>query len=130
MQQTPDMHLSRRERQIMDVIYALGQASVADVINGIPQPPTRTAVRTLLRILEEKGHLKHRKDGVRNIYRSHRPRSGAGRSAMKRVLNTFYDNSVEQAVAAYLSDPKAKVSKNELERLASLIEEARAKGVH
>ena len=114
----------------MDVIYAAGEASVSLVIEGLPDPPTPTAVRTLLRILEEKGHLKHRKDGMKNIYRPHRPRGSAGRSAMKRVLNTFYDNSVERAVAAHLSDPKAKVSKQELERLASLIEEARGKGDH
>ena len=128
MSPASDTHLSRRERQIMDVIYAAGEASVSRVIEGMLDPPSDTAVRTLLRILEGKGHLKHRKDGVKNIYRPSRPRGRAGRSALQRVLNTFYEDSVERAVAAYLADPKTNVTPEELDRLASLIAEARSIG--
>lgn len=128
MASSSEVQLSRRERQIMDVIYAAGEASVSHVIEGLPDPPSGTAVRTLLRILESKGHIKHHKDGVRNIYRPCRPRGRAGRSALQRVLKTFYENSVERAVAAYLADPKTNVTPEELDRLASLIDEARATG--
>ena len=120
-------HLSRRERQIMDIIYARGQATATHVLLDMPDPPSRTAVRTLLRILEEKGHLKHGKKGREFVYRPIRPRKRAGRSAIRRVLKTFFDGSLEQAVAAHLTDPGAEVRAVELKRIADLIRQARTK---
>ena len=116
--------LSKRERQIMDVIYARGEATVAQVIEGIPDPPMRGALRTLLRILENKGHLTHRKQGREFIYRPTQPRGQAGRSALGRVLDVFFGGSLGDAVAAHLSDPRraASLTPDELRRLSDLIE--------
>src|SRR4051812_13183458 len=120
--------LSRRERQIMDIVYARGEASAVDVLGDLADPPSKTAVRTLMRILEEKGHLTHRQEGLTYIYRPSRPRSRAGRSALQRVLQTFFDGSLEKAVAAHLGDPASDLSPEELERLADLIAQARKRG--
>src|SRR5438270_13962051 len=117
--------LSRREQQIMEVIYARGEASAAEVHADRPDPPSKTAVRTLLRILEEKGHLKHRQEGLKYVYQPSRSRGRAGRSALRRVLRTFFEGSLENAVAAHLGDPAADLSPTELERLAALIRQAR-----
>jgi len=127
MEEPGHVYLSRRERQIMDVIYASGEASAAEVVERLPDPPTRTAVRTLLRILEDKGHLKHRKQGREFIYRPTRPRQRAGQSAIRRVLETFFEGSLEKAVAAHLADPSAVSTPEELNRLARLIREAKKK---
>jgi predicted transcriptional regulator len=124
----PEESLSRRERQIMDVVYARGEATAVDVLAGLPDPPTKTAVRTLLRILEEKGHLTHRQEGLTYVYRASRPRGRAGRSALRRVLETFFDGSLEKAVAAHLGDAATELSNEELNRLADLIDQARTKG--
>lgn len=123
-----DNELSRRERQIMDVIYARGQATAKDVVDGLPDPPSRTAVRTLLRILEGKGHLKHKVVDREYVYSPTRSRARAGKSALHRVIETFFGGSVESALAAHLSDPATQLSDRELERLAALIREAREKG--
>lgn len=120
--------LSRRERQIMDVIYARGEATAAEVLAALPDPPSKTAVRTILRILEEKGHLKHKQQGLRYVYQPSRRRGPAGRSALQRVLHTFFDGSLEKAVAAHLGDSAAELSDDELARLAELIHQARKKG--
>ena len=122
--------LSKRERQIMDVIYAHGEASVSQVMEGIPDPPMRGALRTLLRILEHKGHLNHRQEGREFIYRPTQPRGQAGRSALGRVLDVFFNGSLENAVAAHLSDPRrtARPSAEELQRLSDLIEKAKKQG--
>jgi predicted transcriptional regulator len=117
--------LSRRERQIMDIVYARGEATAGAVLADLADPPTKTAVRTLLRILEEKGHLTHRQEGQTYVYRPSRPRRRAGRSALRRVLDTFFDGSLEKAVAAHLSDSAAHLSAEELGRLADLIRQAR-----
>jgi predicted transcriptional regulator len=124
----PEETLSRRERQIMDVVYARGEATAADVVEGLHDPPTKTAVRTLLRILEQKGHLTHRQDGLTFVYRASRPRARAGRTALRRVLQTFFDGSLEKAVAAHLGDAATDLSPDELDRLADLIDQARKKG--
>ncbi len=116
--------LSRRERQIMDVVYALGGATVTEVWQALSDPPSRTSVRTLLRILEEKGHLRHRKQGREFVYRPVRARSKVGRSALRRVLETFFDGSLERAVAAHLSDPSTQLSDEEAERLAALVRQS------
>jgi len=121
------MRLSGRERQIMDIVYARGEASAIEVLEDMHDPPTRTAVRTMLRILEEKGHLKHHKRGREFIYQPTKPRTRAGRSALRRVLETFYEGSLEKAVAAHLSDPSRKPSPDELKRLNALIRDARKK---
>lgn len=122
-----EQKLSRRERQIMDVIYSRGEASAAQVADAIPDPPSRTAVRTLLTILERKGHLKHREDGKTYIYAPTRPRQQEARSALRRVLDTFFAGSLEQAVAAHLADDHSGISDGELKRLASLIRQAKKK---
>lgn len=123
-----DEHLSRRERQIMDVIYERGEVSAADVVQELPDPPSNTAVRTLLRILESKGHLRHRLAGQKYLYSPERPRGRAGQSALRRVLRTFFDGSLEKAVAAHLGDAASELSTDELKRLANLIQQARKKG--
>ena len=123
--------LSKRERQIMDVVYAHGEATVSQVLAGMPDPPMRGALRTLLRILERKGHLTHRQEGREFVYRPTQPRGQAGRSALGRVLDVFFGGSLESAVAAHLSDPRRakKLSAEELRRLADLIEKAKQEGV-
>ncbi len=128
MSESADLHLSRRERQMMDIIYALGEASATQVLDVLPDPPTRTTVRTVLRILEEKGHLRHRKRGREFIYGPTRSRSRAAQSALRRVLRTFFDGSFEKAVAFHLSDPRSGLSDPELKRLADLIRQARKRG--
>ena len=116
--------LSKRERQIMDVVYARGEATVSQISDGIPDAPMRGALRTLLRILENKGHLVHRKQGREFIYRPTRERGQAGRSALGRVLDVFFGGSLGDAVAAHLSDPRraARLTPEELRRLSDLIE--------
>lgn len=124
-------HLSKRQRQIMDVIYARGEATISQVLAEIPDPPMRGALRTLLRIMEEKGHLTRRQQGKEFFYRPTQPRSRAARSALGRVLDVFFSGSLEKAVAAHLSDPSAarKPKPEELQRLSDLIEQAKRKGV-
>jgi len=124
----PDLQLSRRERQIMDVVYALGEATASDVVANMPDPPHRTTIRTMLRILEEKGHLTHKKRSREFVYQPTRARARAGQSALRRVVRTFFEGSLEKAVAVHLSDPKSNLSEDELKRLADLIRQARRKG--
>ena len=128
MPASPHAHLSRRERQIMDVIYAHSPVTVRDVVDQIPDPPSYSAVRAMLRILEEKGHVKHAQDGPRYTYSPVVPREKARESAMKQMLQTFFDGSAERAVAALLDLPDSDLSEDELERLAELIEQAREEG--
>jgi predicted transcriptional regulator len=115
----------------MDVIYARGEATITQVLAGIPDPPMRGALRTLLRIMDEKGHLKRRQEGREFVYRPTQPRGSAARLALGRVLDVFYNGSLEKAVAAHLSTPgrAKKVSREELQRLTDLIEQARQRGV-
>jgi len=117
--------LSRRERQIMDVIYRLDQASAADVLANIPDPPSYSSVRALLRILEDKGHLTHIEDGPRYIFAPTRPRQNAARSSIQQVVQTFVGGSVEQAVATMLSSDELEISDEELGRLEALIKHAK-----
>lgn len=120
--------LSRRERQIMDLIYERGEASVAEVQGGLPDAPGYSAVRALLRILEQKGHLQHRKDGPRYVYLATLPHQDARDGAMRRVLKTFFGGSASNAVAALLDMEADNLSDDELNRLADLVEDARKKG--
>ena len=127
MAQRDEPALSRRERQIMDVIYARGEATALEVVASLPDPPSKTAVRTLLGILEDKGQLMHRSEGQTYIYRPSRPREHAGKSALRRVLDVFFGGSLEQAVAVHLGDSANDLSPEELKRLAALIQKARKK---
>jgi predicted transcriptional regulator len=121
------MHLSRRERQIMDVIYRLGSATAADVLERLPDPPSYSAVRAMLRVLEDKGHLRHAQEGTRYVYVPTVAREKARRSALAHLVKTFFDGSTESAVAALLEGP-ARLSDDELARLSRLIEHARKEG--
>ena len=118
--------LSRRERQIMSVVYSLGEATAVEVREGLSDPPSQTAVRTLLRILEEKGHLGHTKRGRQHVYQPVRQRSGAGRSAFRGVLKTFFDGSVTKALGAHLHDGGTDISPQELEEIEAMIKKAKA----
>lgn len=117
--------LSRRERQIMDVLYAKGQASALEVTAALPDPPSKTAVRTMLRILEEKGHLSHVQSGTTYVYQPKQAREYAGPSALRRVLDVFFGGSLEQAVAAHLGESAEHLSDTELKRLVGIIQQAR-----
>ena len=123
--------LSKRERQIMDVIFARGEATISQVLAEMPEAPMRGALRTLLRIMEEKGHLMRRQEGREIFYRPTQARGVAARSAMGRVLEVFYNGSLENAVSANLADPgrRKKMGTEELQRLSDLIEQAKRKGV-
>ena len=121
----PDPTFSKRERQIMDAIYALGEAGATEIRAQIDDPPTRTAVRTILSILEAKGHVAHRTAGRNYVYRATRTRQRVGRSALRRVLDVFFDGSLEKAVAAHLAEPGAKLGGEEARRLEQLIRQAR-----
>jgi BlaI family penicillinase repressor len=120
--------LSRRERQIMDIVYSRKEATTNDVLAKIPDPLSRVTVRTMLRILEEKGHLKHITRGREFVYRPVRSRRRAGQSGMRRLLNTFFDGSLTEAVSAHMVDAAADLDEDELKRLVDMIQEARKKG--
>ncbi len=119
--------LSRRERQIMDIIHRGAQVTAAEVQSRLPDPPSYSSVRTLLRVLEDKGHVRHKKDGQRYVYYPRESRERARRSAFRRVLRTFCGDSVEEAVAALLDMEEANLTQAELDRLAAMIEDARKK---
>jgi len=119
---------SRREREIMDALYKLGRASAAQILEQIPDPPSNTAIRTLLTILEKKGHVRHLSDGTRYIYEPLVAREQMGRRAIDSLLKTFFDDSIERAVTALLTRKDAEISPDELERLSQLIEKARREG--
>ncbi len=125
MPSAPHAHLSRRESQIMDILFRLGEASAADVRAALADPPSYSAVRTTLRILEEKGHAEHRQDGPRYVYRPALAPERARRSALDRLLNTFFGGSAGQAMAALLDRSATQLSEDELDRLARLIEKAK-----
>ena len=124
----PDAELSRRERQIMDVIFRLGRATAADIHAHIPDPPSATAVRTMLRILEDKGHLRHEKDGPRHIYAPTVPRDSAQRSAAAHLLRTFFGGSPKAAVAALLDISERPLNEGEREELVEMIRREREQG--
>lgn len=120
--------LSRRERQIMDAVFALGEATVNQVALAIPAPPTAMAVRRMMHILEEKGHLKRRESGREVIYAPRQTKNKAGRRAFEQVLETFFGGSLEEALAAHLHSRKDQVSAAERERLIALIDQAKQEG--
>jgi predicted transcriptional regulator len=118
--------LSRRERQIMDILYQRGSATANEVLAALPDPPSSSAIRTLLRILEEKGHAHHTQDGVRYIYSPTRPRHNVAQNALSHVVETFFGGSVEKVVAALVDESDGRLTEQQLDRLAALIEQARS----
>ena len=118
-------HLSRRERQIMDIIYNNGEATVSHVHQQMPEPPSYTTVRTLMRLLEEKGHLKHKQDGPRYIYLPTVPKTKAQQSALRQMMSTFFNNSPTQAVAALLDLESTKLSEDDIRELETLLKQAK-----
>jgi BlaI family transcriptional regulator, penicillinase repressor len=115
--------LSRRERQIMEIVYRRGKATAAEVMDELPDPPTYSAVRAALRLLEDRGRLAHEMDGKRYVYAPTTPRSRARSTALRDLVRTFFGGSTEQVVNALLEEQKPSAA--ELERLATLIEQAR-----
>lgn len=124
----PQHKLSRRERQIMDVLYRHGRATVAEILDQIPDPPSYSAVRAMLRVLEEKKHIRHEEKDLRYVYLPIVPREKARRSAVAHLLETFFDGSAEQAVAALLNASARDLTAEDFDRLAQLIEQARKDG--
>src|SRR4051794_5960550 len=120
--------LTRRERQIMDILYRLGQATAADVMADLTGEPNYSTVRTQLRVLEEKGHVRHEEQGARYVYSPAVPRHAARRSALKHLVETFFDGSAEKTVAALLGSEGTRMSDDELDRIAELVEKARKEG--
>lgn len=119
--------LSRRERQIMEILYAAEEATVVEVQQRLPEPPTEMAIRRLLSILEEKGHIRRRKVGRGHAYRPSVTKKRAAKTALKGVLNTFFGGDVEQALAMHLLDKNSPVTDEQFDRMMKLIEEAREK---
>ncbi|HEX7085389.1 MAG TPA: BlaI/MecI/CopY family transcriptional regulator [Vicinamibacterales bacterium] len=117
--------LTRRERQIMDVLYRLGRATAGEILERLPDTPSYSTVRTQLRVLEEKGHVRHEEQGLRYVYVPTVPRHAARRSALKHLVDTFFDGSSAKVVAALLGGEASRLSDEELERIAQLVENAR-----
>ena len=122
---SPGAKLTRRERQIMDVLYRDGEATVADVMAQMPDPPSYSAVRATMNVLEEKGHVRHEEESLHYVYLPTVGRDTARRSALRHMVSTFFDGSVEQAVAALLDLSAAKLSEADLDRISGLIQDAR-----
>lgn len=118
-------NLSRRERQIMDILYQRGRASASEILEAMPDPPTYSAVRAKLRVLEEKGHIRHEEEALRYVYVPTVARDSARRSALRHMLSTFFENSVEEAVAALVDLSAANLSREELDRISGLIDQAK-----
>ncbi len=121
-------HLSRRERQIMDAIYALGQASAVQVLDALPDPPGLSSIRKLILILEEKGHLHHVQEGQHFLYLPTHPRQAAAKSAMRQVLTTFFGGNLETAVATLLSESETELTDEQAARLSAMIGRAKDSG--
>ena len=120
--------LTRRERQIMDILYKRGRATAGEVMEDLPGDPHYSTVRTQLRVLEGKGHVSHEEEGLRYIYMPAIPRRAARKSALRHLVDTFFDGSAEQVVAAVLGGEGSKVSEEELDRIAELVAKARKEG--
>ena len=123
-----DRSLSRRERQIMDIVYELKEVSALQVMERLPSPPSYSAVRALLKVLEQKGHLLHRQDGPRYVYTPRLPKDKARKSALSHLMRTFFDGSTEGVVAALLDISEDNLSEEDYRRLTELIEKARTEG--
>ena len=117
--------LTKRERQIMDVLYRLGRATAAEVLEGLPDAPGNSTIRTQLRVLERKGHVKHQEEGLRFVYMPTVPRHSARRSALKHLVDTFFEGSTSKAVAALLGGEGPRVTDDDLARIEDLVKNAR-----
>ena len=126
LSETPD--LSRRERQIMDFLFRVGRGTAADVLGGIPDAPSYSAVRAMLRILEEKGHVRHEEEGRAYVYLPTTRKETARRSALQHMVRTFFDGSADEAMAALLDMKGARMSTAELARIERLIDQAKGEG--
>jgi predicted transcriptional regulator len=122
----PHSELSRRERQIMDILYQRGRVTAAELMQEMPGEPSDSTVRTQLRVLEAKGHVRHETEGQRYVYMPVVPRHVVRKSALKHVINTFFDGSAEKVVAAMLGPDGTRLSDDELDRIAELVARARA----
>jgi predicted transcriptional regulator len=120
--------LSRRERQIMDVLYANDHATAAGIQQSVPDPPSYSAIRALLRVLEAKGHVRHEEQGPRYVYKPTLTRDRAKKSALKHLLQTFFEGSPEQAVATLLDISATQLKEEDFDRLSALIDQARKEG--
>jgi BlaI family transcriptional regulator, penicillinase repressor len=120
--------LSRRERQIMDILYQRGKSSASEVLEAMPDAPGYSAVRAMLRVLEEKGHVKHQAEGLKYVYIPTVARDKAKRSAVKHLLDTFFKDAPEQVVAALLDVSSTRLTRAELDRMAEMIERAKKEG--
>jgi predicted transcriptional regulator len=120
--------LSRRERQIMDILYQRGKSSASEVLEAMPDPPGYSAVRAMLRVLEEKGHVRHQAEGLKYVYLPTVARDKAKRSAVKHLLDTFFKDAPEQVVAALLDVSSTRLTRAELDRMAEMIERAKKEG--
>ena len=120
--------LSSRERQIMDILYQRGKSSASEVREAMANAPSYSAVRAMLRVLEQKGHIRHQAEGMRYVYVPTVPRDKAKRSAIKHLLDTFFNDSPEQVVAALLDISSTRLTRKELERMAVMIEKAKREG--
>jgi BlaI family transcriptional regulator, penicillinase repressor len=120
--------LTRRERQIMDILYKRGRATAGEVMEDLQGDPHYSTVRTQLRVLEEKGHVTHEQQGVRFIYMPAVPRRAARKSALRHLVDTFFDGSAEQVVAAVLGGESSKLSEKDLDRIAELVAKAKKEG--
>ncbi len=128
MPSKPIRQLTGRERQIMDIVYRHDQVTVAEVLDELPDPPGYSAVRALMRILEQKGHVRHAQDGPRYVFSPIVPRDEARQSALSRLVQTFFDGSTEDAVVALIDMSHTRLSKNDLARLSRRIKDARKEG--
>jgi predicted transcriptional regulator len=120
--------LSRRERQILDILYARGRATAAEILESLPDPPSYSTIRALLRVLEQKGHVRHEEEGPRYVFLPRVSRQRASVTALRHVLNTFFDGSAVAAATALVDGSASKLSTEELDRLEALIEKARKEG--
>lgn len=120
--------LTKRERQIVDALYRLGRATAAEIMAAVPGAPTYSTIRTQLRVLETKGHVRHEEEGLRYVYMPTVPRSTARKSALKHLVETFFDGSSAKAVAALLGGEASRISDDDLERIAEILKNARGDG--
>ena len=125
---TPHHTLTRRERQIMDILYRRGRATAGEVMAELPGDPSYSTVRAQLRVLEDKGHVNHEEEGLRYVYAPAVPRHAAGKSALRHLVDTFFDGSAEKAVSALLGGEAARLTDAELDRIAAMIAKARKEG--
>ena len=126
MKEDSQFDLSRRERQIMDALFERGSATASEVHTAIPDPPSYSAVRAALSVLEKKGHIRHEMDGIRYVWKPSVPRANARKAALRHLVRTFFDGSVEQAVAALLDEASVRLEPQELDRLRQMITKAEA----